>query len=76
MQVASVFTNGGNQAVRIPKSFKLDAREVSIEQDGERLILTPLSRRRSWLLYGESAPRVTADFMAERVTLPHSERNW
>jgi antitoxin VapB len=46
---ASVFRNGRNQAVRIPRDFEFQADEVMVVKDGERLILEPLSREPSLL---------------------------
>lgn len=40
--VASVFKNGGSQAVRIPKKFRFDADEVFVSRCGEGLLLQPL----------------------------------
>lgn len=39
---ASLFRNGRNQAVRIPKEFELDGDQVRISKDGARLILEPV----------------------------------
>lgn len=39
---ASLFRNGRNQAVRIPKEFELDGDRVRISKDGSRLILEPV----------------------------------
>ena len=39
---ASLFRNGRNQAVRIPKEFELDGDRVRILKDGARLILEPV----------------------------------
>jgi antitoxin VapB len=39
---ASLFRNGRNQAVRIPKEFELAGDQVRISRDGARLILEPV----------------------------------
>lgn len=44
-RTARLFTNGRNQAVRIPREFEFDADEVVMNRDGERLILEPVPRR-------------------------------
>lgn len=61
---AKVFTTGRSQAVRIPKDFRFDCAEVTVERDGERLILTPKRRRKykDWADYVANAPRLSADF--------------
>jgi len=39
---ATLFTNGSNQAVRIPRDFELPGKEVLIHREGDRLILEPV----------------------------------
>ena len=41
---ARIFRNGSNQAVRIPVELSLDADVVTIERQGEALILRPLPK--------------------------------
>ena len=38
-RTASLFRNGRNQAIRIPVEFELPGTEVTIEKDGDRLII-------------------------------------
>lgn len=38
---AKVFTHGGSQAVRLPKAFRFDTKEVLIRRDGDAVILEP-----------------------------------
>lgn len=39
---AKLFTHGGSQAVRLPKAFRFEGREVTIRKDGEAVILEPV----------------------------------
>lgn len=39
---ASLFRNGRNQAVRIPKEFELPGKEVVITKEGSRLVVEPV----------------------------------
>ena len=61
---ASLFRNGRNQAVRIPREFELEGTEVLMRKEGDRLILTPIRRRRlsellaSWEPLDEGLPEV------------------
>ena len=61
---ASLFRNGRNQAVRIPREFELDGSEVLIRKEGEQLILTPIRKNRlldlvaSWEPLDEGLPEV------------------
>ncbi len=49
MKTAKVFWSGRSQAVRLPKEFRLDAREVGISRRGRQIILEPLPNSWSWL---------------------------
>ncbi len=43
---AKLFTSGGSQAVRLPKTYRFEnQREVSISRKGQQVILEPLRRR-------------------------------
>lgn len=39
---ASLFRNGRNQAVRIPKEFELPGTEVRMHKEGDRLVIEPV----------------------------------
>ncbi len=41
MEKAKVFTNGGSQAVRLPKSCRFEADEVCVNRIGNIVILMP-----------------------------------
>ena len=61
---ASLFRNGRNQAVRIPREFELEGAEVLIRKEGNSLILTPIRKNRlldllaSWAPLDEGLPEV------------------
>ena len=61
---ASLFRNGRNQAVRIPREFEMEGSEVLIRKDGDSLVLTPIPRNRlrellaSWLPLDDELPEV------------------
>ncbi len=61
---ASLFRNGRNQAVRIPREFELEGTEVLVRKEGERLILTPIRKNKlmdllaSWEPLDEGLPDV------------------
>jgi antitoxin VapB len=75
MIVASVFKNGSNKAIRIPKQLEFDATQVTIEKDGVKLIITPLQIRKSWVSLCETGG-ATKDFMNSRDHLSHAKRTW
>jgi antitoxin VapB len=41
-QVATVFQNGGSQAVRLPREFRFDGDRVSVRRVGRGVLLEPL----------------------------------
>jgi len=41
----SLFRNGHDQAMRIPREFELPGEDVVIRKDGDRLVLEPASQR-------------------------------
>ena len=57
---AKVFMTGRSQAIRIPKQYRFTTDEVYIEQDGERIILSP--KPKSWAQYFASAKHFTKDY--------------
>lgn len=64
-----IFRNGRNQAIRIPREFEFSGEEVLIRQDGDRLIVEPVSSRSlrdllaSWEPLDESIADVDADLL-------------
>ncbi len=41
---ASLFTNGGSQAVRLPKEFRFDGTAVRVRREGRAVILEPIEK--------------------------------
>ena len=39
---AKLFSNGGSQAVRLPKECRFEGREVLARRDGRRVVLEPV----------------------------------
>ncbi|MCB1174834.1 MAG: AbrB/MazE/SpoVT family DNA-binding domain-containing protein [Leptospiraceae bacterium] len=42
MNKAKVFKNGDSQAVRLPKEYRFQGKEVYIKKEGNNVILSPL----------------------------------
>jgi antitoxin VapB len=40
---AKLFTHGGSQAVRLPKAFRFEGKEVTVRREGEAVILEPVA---------------------------------
>jgi len=69
-QVAKVFQNGRSQAIRIPKEFRVDTKEVYIEKIGDTLIIKPKVENK-WDIWFDSLNELdTSDFMIDRVQPP------
>jgi antitoxin VapB len=44
--IAKLFTHGRSQAVRLPKEFRFEGKEVRISKVGDRVILEPVGEGR------------------------------
>lgn len=64
MNVAKVFMNGRSQAVRLPKDFRFNAKEVYINKIDNIIILIP--KDNPWVNMMNSLDKFTEDFMSER----------
>ena len=73
MEVAKVFSNGGSQAVRLPKNCRFDQDEVLVNRIGSVVILMP--KDDPWTPMMQSLDMFTEDFLADGVDdLPVQER--
>ncbi|WP_370262322.1 type II toxin-antitoxin system VapB family antitoxin [Limnobacter sp.] len=64
MRTVSLFKNGRNQAVRLPKEFEFEGvSELEISREGDALILRPA--RKSWKSFA-NVDKADADFLLER----------
>jgi antitoxin VapB len=64
MRRVSLFRNGRNQAVRIPREFELPGVEATIHKEGDRLVIQPLPQTplreilKGWESIPEEFPRI------------------
>lgn len=72
MRTARVFRSGNSQAVRIPREFQVQERELEITKRGDTLVLKP--KRKSWAPLIESLARFTDDYMAGGRRQPRRDR--
>ena len=73
MDTARIFTNGGSQAVRLPKTCRFEDDEVTINHIGNVVMLSPKDDR--WASLLASLDMFTDDFMSEPIeSLPLEER--
>jgi len=49
MDTAKLFWAGRSQAVRLPKEYRLNGKEVRIRRHGSAIIIEPLADEWSWL---------------------------
>lgn len=74
MEYAKVFTNGGSQAVRLPKSCRFEEQEVLVNHIGDVVILMP--RKDPWSSVRSSLAMFTDDFLSDEIEdLPVQERD-
>ena len=73
MQTAKIFQNGRSQAIRLPKEFRFEGKEVYIRKVGQKVILSV--KPESWKDFFYSAKRTTSDFMKTREQLNLEERD-
>ena len=67
MKTVSVFKNGRNQAVRLPKEMQFEGvTELEISKEGDVITLRPV--RPNWLSYAE-VEKADDDFLVERPNL-------
>jgi antitoxin VapB len=63
MQTARLFINGRSQAVRLPKEYQFNSKNVYIQRVGEAVMLFPVDREWEVFLHGLNG--FSDDFMAE-----------
>jgi antitoxin VapB len=64
MTVAKVFRTGRSQAIRLPKEFRVDAKEVYLKRTREGFLVIT---KDPWELFFEGVRELSDDFMKERV---------
>ena len=64
MYTAKIFTNGGSQAVRLPKEYQFATSEVCVNRIGDMVVLYP--KEKGWDILEQSLEQFPEDFMAER----------
>jgi antitoxin VapB len=69
---AKVFMNNRNQAVRLPKDFQFNTREVFIRKEGRDVVLSP--KPEDWSSYLTDGPVASYAFMEGVEDLPVQER--
>ncbi|MCI5150138.1 MAG: AbrB/MazE/SpoVT family DNA-binding domain-containing protein [Candidatus Electrothrix sp. MAN1_4] len=65
METAKLFTNGRSQAVRLPKKFRLQGKEVFIKKTGAGILLLPRNQS-VWDAWEESLLKGGDPLLTER----------
>ena len=63
-KTAKVFWSGRSQAVRLPKDFRVDAKEMRIRKQGNQIILEPVPQNWDWLDELYAMGPIDEDFLA------------
>ncbi|MCF6286553.1 MAG: antitoxin [Candidatus Hydrogenedentes bacterium] len=64
MKTAKIIPNGGSQAVRLPKEFQFEGKEVYVNKVNGIVMLIPLDG--GWESLAKSLDMFSEDFMADR----------
>ena len=64
MKKAKIFMNGQSQAVRLPKEFRFNEDEVSVQKYGDGILILPIAK--SLFAFRSSIKSFSDDFMNER----------
>ena len=64
MKTAKLFKNGDSQAVRLPKEFRFQGKEVFLRRMGNGVVLLP--KTKSWDTLIGSLAKFPPDFMSDR----------
>lgn len=73
MKKAKIFKNGQSQAVRLPKEFQFNGKEVFAQKVGNGVLLLPADN--PWEIFRQSLNKFTDDFMIEREQPSHDKRD-
>ncbi len=72
MQTTTLFQNGASQAVRIPREFRFEGKQVEVKKIGNNLILRPICD--SWDSMLNSLEQFSDDFMADGRAQPEQQQ--
>lgn len=64
---AKIFTNGGSQAVRLPREFRFEGKEVAIRKEGDAVVLERVAKRKWPAGYWQRVDRRARDLDLGRV---------
>lgn len=65
MDTAKLFINGRSQAVRLPKSYRFDGKEVYIKKVSQGILIIPKDKS-VWGIWEKNLKKYDKPFMTER----------
>jgi antitoxin VapB len=68
MLSSKVFTSGNSQAIRLPKEYQMEEKELYIQKIGNTIILFP--KKNPWESFEKSLDEFSEDFMIEGRNQP------
>ena len=71
---AKLFMNGQSQAVRLPKEFRFEGKEVYIQRLGNKIILS--NKKQSWNQFFTEDSVFDDDFLSQRDNDEPQERDF
>jgi antitoxin VapB len=69
---SKVFTSGNSQAVRLPKEYQVEEKELYIQKIGDTIILFP--KNDPWKLFEKSLGEFSDDFMKDGREQPEIQK--
>lgn len=72
MKTAKIFENGRSQAVRLPKEYRFESKEVNVNKIGDVIVLFPQNKKWNGLI--KSLDMFTEDYMEDRQQGNNQER--
>ena len=72
MLSSKVFTSGNSQAIRLPKEYQVDDKELFIQKIGNTIILFP--KKNPWESFERSLNEFSDDFMADGRQQPDMQK--
>jgi antitoxin VapB len=72
MLSSKVFTSGNSQAIRLPKEYQVDEKELFIQKIGNTIILFP--KKDPWESFERSLYEFSDDFMADGRQQPELQK--
>jgi antitoxin VapB len=73
MTRAKVFMSGRSQAIRLPKEFRLESKEVYLQKTGTGFTVV---ERDPWEVMQEGCKELSEVFFADRKQPPIQKRDW